>query len=306
MTEIPIATDSQSPVITELVYRLRVRDIMTRDVATCRPADSIRHAQQIMRDRRVSGVPVVDDRRLVGIFSVDDLMETLGANAVDLTIESRMTRSVIVLEEDMPLSFAISYLDKYHFGRFPVLNAHRELVGIVTSRDIIMALLIEINKEVERFEAATAQSESSEGGFRLQYATRPFEFDSAGKLSTEAKRMLRDRGVPAPIVRRVVIAAYELEMNQVVHSVGGTVAVELRHTDGEVQVAASDRGPGIPNIENALTEGFSTATEWVRSLGFGAGMGLPNTRRVADEFSITSDQNGTHVRVVVRVGKEHT
>ncbi len=302
---IPIDTDHASPVITELIYRLKVRDVMTASVHTESPDNTMRQAQQLMKANGITGVPVVEEDRLVGIVSMDDVIHALDDGRIDAAIHNYMTRSVIVLEDDMPVSFGISYLEKYHYGRFPVLNAKKQLVGIITSRDIIIALLLEINKEVERYEAATTRPETDGHGFRLEYTTRKFDFETAGRLSTETKKQLKSRNLPPKLIRRIAVACYELEMNQVVHSHGGTVRVEYSPDKGRIEIVAADRGPGIKNIEEALTEGYSTATEWVRSLGFGAGMGLPNTRRVTDEFDIQSSPAGSTIRAAINTPEVH-
>ena len=301
---IPIDIEQPSPIITELIYRLKVRDVMTRDVETCGVDGTVREAQQVMKANGVTGLPVTDGSRLLGIVSMDDVIRALEDGRIDEKVSAYMTRNVIVLEDDMPLSFAISYLEKYHFGRFPILDVGKNLVGIVTSRDIIIALLLEINKEVEQFEQHFHRAETSGRGFRLEYVTRKFDFEMAGRLSTDTKKQLKDRNLPPKLIRRVAVATYELEMNQVVHSVGGTVCVNFDPAVGYVEITARDKGPGIPDVEEALTEGYSTATEWVRSLGFGAGMGLPNTRRVSDDFDIESSPAGTTVRAVINTPPE--
>lgn len=298
-SEIPISTDAGSQVVTELIHRLKVRDAMTKNVVTCSPDDTIRTAQKTMREASCSGVPIVKDRRLVGIFSVDDVINSLDRARMDERLEHHMTRNVIVLEDDMPLSFAISYHERYRFGRFPVLNSNSELVGIITSRDTVIALLVAINREVERLEQKVVEDHGPNSGFLLEYGTRSFAFENAGRISTDAKRALKERGVAPKDARRVAIATYELEMNQVVHSAGGRVSVEYHAEQDVVDIVARDNGPGIPDIDAALTEGFSTANQWVRSLGFGAGMGLPNVARVADGFSIESDSNGTCVKASI-------
>lgn len=110
------------------------------------------------------------------------------------------------------------------------------------------------------------------------------------------KKILKANGVDQAINRRVGIASYELEINQVVHSQGGIMRYTI--TPEKLIIEAIDTGPGLPDIEKALTEGFSTATDRIRSLGFGAGMGLPNTKRVSDLFHIESSmEKGTTVRV---------
>ena len=112
------------------------------------------------------------------------------------------------------------------------------------------------------------------------------DFENAGKAATEIKNTLQKRGLDPKLIRRVAIAAYELEMNLVVHSDGGTLT--FRVDEGEVQLIAKDQGPGIADVNLAMQEGWTTANEWVKSLGFGAGMGLPNAKRVSDECHIAS------------------
>lgn len=299
LPQIPIDTESSSPIIVELVYRLKVRDVMTESVHSCSARDSMRSVQRIMREEGMSGMPVLEGERLTGIVSMDDVIRALDEGRIEEPVADWMTRNVIVLEDDMPLSFAISHMEKYSFGRFPVLDVHKRLVGIITSRDVLIALLIEINREIERYEKTEVTDDAGTEGFRLEATTRTFDFETAGRISTETKKLLQERGLPPRLIRRVAVAGYELEMNQVVHSKGGTVTVRYSVADGTIEIVAVDTGPGIPDIDAALTEGFSTATEWVRSLGFGAGMGLPNVRRVSDEFRIDSDRSGTRVRAVI-------
>ena len=112
-------------------------------------------------------------------------------------------------------------------------------------------------------------------------------FETAGEASATIKRTLKRLGVDAGILRRVAVATYEGELNLIIHSLGGRL--ELAVDENWVRVTSSDRGPGIPDIDKAMTEGYSTAPEDVRTLGFGAGMGLPNMKRNADDFSIASE-----------------
>ena len=112
------------------------------------------------------------------------------------------------------------------------------------------------------------------------------DFERAGVASSQIKKILRQLGLNSGIIRRVSIAAYEAEINIVIHSNGGSIDVEIDLD--EVKLCIKDKGPGIENLELAMKEGFSTATEKVREMGFGAGMGLPNMKRCADKFSIES------------------
>ena len=119
------------------------------------------------------------------------------------------------------------------------------------------------------------------------YQVEADDFTRAGEASADIKRKLKQLGVPSVVLRRVEVASYEVELNLVIHSDGGTLTL-LVDADG-VHLCSKDIGPGIPDISQAMREGFSTANEEARSLGFGAGMGLPNMKRNADQFSIESE-----------------
>ena len=112
------------------------------------------------------------------------------------------------------------------------------------------------------------------------------DYATAGQASTTIKRKLKQLGINADVLRRVSVASYEVELNLVIHSMGGTLTMQV---DPErVTLISRDVGPGIPDIARAMTEGYSTANEEARTLGFGAGMGLPNMKRNASAFDIQS------------------
>lgn len=112
------------------------------------------------------------------------------------------------------------------------------------------------------------------------------DFTSAGQASVQVKKNLRQLGLSSEIIRRVSIAMYEGEINMVIHAGGGTADVNV--TEDYVEILLKDNGPGIKDVEQAMQEGFSTATDSIRSLGFGAGMGLPNMKRYTDFMKIDS------------------
>ncbi len=124
------------------------------------------------------------------------------------------------------------------------------------------------------------------------------DFANAGRASTSIKDTLKRLGVPPEVVRRVAIASYEAEMNLVMYAVRGRILLTVSPQDVTLEVA--DQGPGIENIDLAMQEGYSTATQEMREMGFGAGMGLPNIRKNADEFDITSEV-GKGTRLFIRV-----
>lgn len=118
------------------------------------------------------------------------------------------------------------------------------------------------------------------------YEIEAGNFTLAGEAASNIKKLLRQLGIDAKIVRKVSIAAYEAELNMVIHSLGGIMRLEI--TPKEIVLKARDDGPGIEDIELAMQEGYSTATELARELGFGAGMGLPNIKRCSDKLHLQS------------------
>ena len=126
------------------------------------------------------------------------------------------------------------------------------------------------------------------------------DFASAGQASVKIKKNLRQIGIPPEIIRRVSIAMYEGEINMVIHARGGTADVEL--FEDKIVIILADKGPGIKDIEQAMQEGFSTASDNTRSLGFGAGMGLPNMKRYTDDMKIESTVGvGTTVTMTINL-----
>ena len=122
---------------------------------------------------------------------------------------------------------------------------------------------------------------------KLHYDVNAYDFTCAGEASGKLKRSLKDLGFDASLVRRVAIAVYEAEINMVIHAEGGVIDATI--TPEDITVVLADKGPGIPDIELAMQAGYSTAPENVRSLGFGAGMGLPNIKKYTDEMNIDTE-----------------
>ncbi len=121
----------------------------------------------------------------------------------------------------------------------------------------------------------------------LEFVVAKEDFSKAGEASSSIKKTLKKLGVDSKIIRKVAIVTYEAEMNIVIHSVGGKIIVDI-NTE-KIKIQAIDEGPGIQDTEKAMEVGFSTATQKVRELGFGAGMGLPNIKRNSDDFEISSE-----------------
>ena len=140
-----------------------------------------------------------------------------------------------------------------------------------------------------------------EGGLRFHFDVDGDNFTSAGAASVEVKKKLRQLGVPPDVIRRVSIAMYEGEINMVVHAHGGKADVIVE--PDTITIVLADTGPGIKDIDLAMQEGYSTAPDNIRALGFGAGMGLPNMKRYTDSMHIDSEVGkGTTVTMKVRFG----
>ena len=134
----------------------------------------------------------------------------------------------------------------------------------------------------------------------FKFAVDGSDFTSAGQASVSVKKNLRQLGLSPEIIRRVSIAMYEGEINMVIHAGGGEAIVTV--SEEAVTIRLIDNGPGIKDIEKAMQEGFSTATDNVRSLGFGAGMGLPNMKRYTDFMEIHSEVGvGTDITMRVNI-----
>lgn len=133
----------------------------------------------------------------------------------------------------------------------------------------------------------------------LEFTLTGDDFESAGEASSKIKRVLQQIGIRSDIVRRIAISCYEAEMNVIIHAFHGTLRAAIFSDRTELTV--DDEGPGIADIELAMQEGYSTAPDHIREMGFGAGMGLPNMSRCADEFSIKSVVGkGTNIQMIIR------
>lgn len=135
---------------------------------------------------------------------------------------------------------------------------------------------------------------------KLHYTVSDEDFSVAGEASSAVKKTLRQLGVSNDVIRKVSIAMYECEINMVIHANGGEIDVEI--TPQKIRMIHKDKGPGIKDIEKAMTEGYSTADRNIRELGFGAGMGLPNMKKYTDEMEITTKLGvGTTVDMTVYI-----
>jgi len=287
--------------VQELIYTTRVENVMARDVIVARPSMTVAEVKNLMRDKNVSGVPVVEDGEMVGIISMSDVIDALEAGKLDSSVSERMTREVESVSSDAYAVEVVNGLGRKGFGRIPVVDREGRLVGIVTTGTVMQSMLREMEikfkkKEEERLHTYRASHifediMSDDTGLDLRYVVDDKDFDNAGKASSMIKKSLQRLRIPPAVVRRVAVAVYEAEMNLVIHTdVGGEINVDIRRD--RLRVSAVDHGPGIEDVGKVLRPGFSTAPSWIRDMGFGAGMGLANIKRCADMMKLLSEPGG--------------
>jgi len=289
----------------ELTYELRVEDAMTRRGITIAPDATMAEFREVLRVNRISGTPVVKDGKMVGIVSIEDLIKALSSGELDTTVGEKMVRNPVTLYADEPLVHAVSRFSQFRFGRFPVINRSGELVGIITYGDIVRAMLkrLEVDyreEEIHRYRASHIFEDilADEVALVFGYRVAARDFGRAGEASSGLKKTLTRLGIHPIVIRRVAVATYEAEINIVVYTDGGEIVAEVQRD--RIKIEALDKGPGIPDIEQAMLPGFSTAPDWVREMGFGAGMGLPNIKSCADRMDLKSTVGvGTHLTIVI-------
>jgi CBS domain-containing protein/anti-sigma regulatory factor (Ser/Thr protein kinase) len=278
----------------ELIYELKIGDIMTRNPVTVDPSLPMRELREILRVRRISGAPVAVEGALVGVISIEDLIVALATGETESTVGERMTRSVQTVYADESLIQAVNKFARHGYGRLPVVDRAGRLVGILTQGDIVRGLVRQLDvqwqaEEIHRYRASHIfeDIESDETSLVLRYNVAARDFEHGGEASSKLKRALERLGATPPLVRRVAVAAYEAETNLIIHTTsGGELKAEIQ--PDRIRLRSLDTGPGIEDVDQALQPGFSTAPDWIRELGFGAGMGLNNIKACADEMRISS------------------
>ncbi|MFN2292158.1 MAG: CBS domain-containing protein [Anaerolineae bacterium] len=294
--------------VQELIYELRVQDVMQRDVISISPQTSMREFKELLRLKRISGTPVVQDGQLVGILSLEDLIKALEQGEMSVDAGCKMTQDLQTLYADQSVIHAVNCMARFGFGRLPVTDRSGKLVGILTRGDVIRGLLRRLEmdyheEEIQRYRARHIFEDiaSDRTSLMLRYSVAARDFSCGGAASSKIKRAIERLGGNPAIARRVGVAAYEAEMNLVIHSErGGEMVVEIQ--PDQVRIVVTDTGPGIEDIEQAMRPGYSTAPEWIREMGFGAGMGLLNIKQCADEMTLQSKPGiGTRLETWFRI-----
>lgn len=283
----------------------QVKDVMTKSVITIRIDDTVLKAKELMRDKGISGIPVVDNQQfLLGIISIADLIDALENNDLHSAVKNYMSPRVISLGWNATVGQALKAFRENRFGRFPVVDEKGKVVGILTQGDVATRLAsilgidsVETEGEVKVQDEILPILKRDSLPQTFQHKIIYGDFERTGEGASSLKGILTWLGVSRGIVRRSAIAVYEAEMNVMLHANGGRIEAVI--TTEEITIVVEDKGPGIPDLNQAMQKGFSTASNEARRMGFGAGMGLPNIKKSADTFHIESSPKGT--KLIVKI-----
>lgn len=292
--------------VEELSYDLKIREVMVAALKTASPEMPLSNVLEILRANRISGLPVVEDDRLIGVISLEDIVRALQKNDLSAVTSQYMTRDVVTVGDYDSIIKAIRTFTEKKLGRLPVVDEDEKLVGIITKGDITRGVLNALQKdykeeEVRRYRASHLFEDiiSERTTLVLRYTIQAGDFTQGGKASSHIKRALIRLGADPQLIRRCCIAVYEAEMNLIIHTTNGGI-MKLEVEPHRITVTATDDGPGIPDTEKVFEPGYSTATEQVREMGFGAGMGLVNMTRCVDEIKLESTM-GRGSKLVMRI-----
>lgn len=292
--------------VEELSYELKVEEVMASNPYTVTPETTMSEVLELFRQKRISGAPVLSGEELVGIISMEDLIKCLQNSDLQSTVRTYMSTRLLTIRNTDPSIEALKLFVNSHFGRLPVVNEDGKLVGILTKGDITSGILKALQhdyqeEEVRRYRASHLfeDIESDRSSLILRYTIKQGDFTRGGAASSAIKRALIRLGANPQIARRTGIAVYEAEMNLIIHTTnGGIIRVEIEPK--QISITVSDDGPGIEDVSLAMRPGFSTASDSVRELGFGAGMGLVNIQRCVDSMRLESVYGrGTNLRLKI-------
>jgi len=280
--------------VEELSYDLKVSETMTREVKSVAPDLLLSDVLEILRVNRISGVPVQDGGKLVGVLSIEDIVIAMEQNDLAAPVRKYMSKPLYCVTTYDPVVKAIEVFTKSRVGRLPVIDEKGKLAGIITKGDVTRGILNALQtdykvEEIRRYRASHLFEDitSDRTSLILRYQIKARDYINGGQASSHIKRALLRLGASPQLARQCGIAIYEAEINLIIHSdKGGIVRVQIE--PHRILMQTTDTGPGIPNVKLALQAGWSTAPDEAREMGFGAGMGLVNIRRCVDRMELES------------------
>lgn len=292
--------------VEELSYDLKIHEVMASNVITTSSDIPIAKVLELLRVNRISGVPVVDGETLVGIISLEDIVRALQNNELDKPVRRYMTSDLVTVHTHDSIVEAIRTFTEHGLGRLPVVDENKKLKGIITKGDITRGILLAVQRdykeeEVRRYRASHLFDDivSDRTTLVLRYSIKAGDFTHGGNASSNIKRALLRLGADSQLARRCGIAAYEAEMNLIIHTTHGGI-LKLEVEPHKITLSTIDDGPGIDDIQKVLQPGYSTATDKVREMGFGAGMGLVNIQKCVDKMEIESIR-GKGTKLLMRI-----
>ena len=299
--------------VEELSYDLKVHEVMTAELQMASPEMPISEVLEILRINHISGVPVVEKgSNLVGILSLEDIVRALQKNDLSASVSRYMSTKLTTVASYDPIVGAMQKFSDSRLGRLPVMDENNKIVGMITKGDITRGMLIALQKdykeeEVRRYRASHLFDDiiSDRTTLVLRYNIKAHDFTHGGNASSNIKRALLRLGADPQIARRCGIAVYEAEINLIIHTTHGGI-LKLEVEPHRITMSTTDDGPGIADIDQVLQPGYTTATEQVREMGFGAGMGLVNIKRCVDKMDIESTVGkGTKLTMRIYVPTEN-
>jgi len=297
--------------VQELVFKLKTPDAKASEVVILSPNTMMSEVRSILKRNKIAAAPIVADKKVLGIISVNDYINWLIAGKEDCCVEKCMSLNVKFLYDDEPLTDAIKSFERYGFYEFPIINRKTgNFTGIITRRDVIMGLLRALEIDYHEIEISSYSGRTffhdmaaDHTELMLKFSVEGKNIQHGGDIASKLKKNLHYLGLHPDTIRKTVIATYEAEMNLIIYGGGGTVEVLM---DADViHIEVKDEGPGIPDIQKVLQPGYSTAPDWVRELGFGAGMGFTNMQNCSDTLDIISKVGkGTTVKIRISLDPE--
>jgi anti-sigma regulatory factor (Ser/Thr protein kinase)/predicted transcriptional regulator len=285
---------------------------MSRSAHCLFPDMKMQEVVEFFRQNRISGAPVLSrEGELVGVISMEDLIRALRVYDLEAPVRQYMSSKLITVNGKDPVVEALKKFVSMNVGRLPVVDQAGKLIGILTKGDITRGLLKALQRdyqaeEVRRYRARHLfdDIESDRTSLILRYYIQGHDFTRGGAASSNIKHALLRLGANPQIARRVGIAVYEAEMNLIIHATnGGVIRVEIE--PHQISIDATDDGPGIKDVNLAMKPGYSTASEEIRELGFGAGMGLANISRCVDSMKLESVYGkGTRLKLKISLNKD--
>jgi len=244
-----------------------------------------------VKENNYACIPVLEGEKLIGQISIEGYVDWLTSNMGDVPVSEIMDVKFKTLHPDEPVITAVKELELIGLRGLPVVeNGTEKFLGVICRCTMMEGVLAELDinekKEERKADCLLNDIQSSSALVTLSYIVEQKPLEYGGEISSSIRSDLYKFGLPGRIVRKTAIAAYEAEMNLLSYANGGLFTINLNAELLNMKI--EDTGPGIPDVEQAMEPGYSTAPDWVRELGFGAGMGLQNIKNCSDNFKIES------------------